>query len=131
MNEKDIAHALQQRLVTANLAPVVFENQNANPQRPFIYVQHVPSERVDLAIAGGQVISRGFMAATVVIAEGSFTTPALGLVDAISALFPKALRLTITGGVITIPAPCRILPGFQDGSDYRVVVQVPYDASAV
>ncbi|MDZ7906186.1 MAG: phage tail terminator-like protein, partial [Cypionkella sp.] len=99
MNETIIAHALQQRLVTANLAPVVFENQNATPARPFLYVQHVPSERIDTAIAGGDVKSRGFMAVTVVIAEGSFATAAMALCDQIDALFPKALRMPIAGGL--------------------------------
>ena len=130
MNEQAISNALQQRLVAANIATVVFENQNANPARPFLFVQHNPTERIDLSLAGGQLISRGFMAVTAVIDEGAFATGAMTLLDQVAVLFPKALRLTISGGVITIPQPPRILPGFQDVADYRRVIQVFYDASA-
>jgi hypothetical protein len=130
MNELAISNALQQRLVTAAIATVVFENQDANPERPFLFVQHVPTERIDLTIAGGQVISRGFMSVTAVTDEGAFASDAMALLDQVSALFPKGLRLSITGGVITIPRPVWILPGFQDVADYRRVAQVFYDASA-
>ena len=60
----------------------------------------------------------------------AFATGAMTLLDQVAVLFPKALRLTISGGVITIPQPPRILPGFQDVADYRRVIQVFYDASA-
>jgi hypothetical protein len=130
MNELAISHALQQRLVDAEIGTVVFENQNANPARPFLFVQHVPTERLDQTIAGGQLISRGFMSVTAVIDEGVFATGAMTLLDQVAVLFPKGLRLTISGGVITIPQPPRILPGFQDVADYRRVIQVFYDASA-
>ncbi|MDZ7904600.1 MAG: phage tail terminator-like protein [Cypionkella sp.] len=133
MNEQDIANALQQRLVSANIAPVVFENPNANANhaRPFLFVQHVTTDRVDLSLAGGHVIARGFMSVTAVIAEGTFANQAMALLDQVSALFPKCLRLTITGGVITIPQPARIMQGFQYKADYRRGVHVFYDASAV
>jgi hypothetical protein len=130
MNELAISNALQQRLVAANIATVVFENQDANPARPFLFVQHVPTERLDDTLAGGQLISRGFMSVTAVTTEGAFASQAMRLLDRVSAQFPKALRLPLDGGgVLTIPQPPRILPGFQDKADYRRVVQVFYDAS--
>jgi hypothetical protein len=130
MTELAISHALQQRLVTAAIGTVVFENQDANPARPFLFVQHVPTERIDLSLAGGQLISRGFMSVTAVIDEGAFATGAMTLLDQVAAQFPKGLRLPLDGGgVLTIPQPPRILPGFQDLSDYRRVVQVFYDAT--
>jgi len=130
MNENDIAMTMQQRLADANIATVVYENQDANPERPFLFVQHVPVERVDNTLAGGQLISRGFMAVTAVIEEGAFASAAQEMLDEVSDLFPKGLRLTITGGVITIPRPVSMLAGFQDVADYRRVAQVFYDASA-
>ena len=130
MSELAISKALQQRLVAAAIGTVVFENQDANPARPFLFVQHVPTERIDVTIAGGQMISRGFMSVTVVTDEGSFATGGMALIDAVSAQFPKGLRLPLEGGgVLTIPQPPRILPGFQDLADYRRVVQVFYDAT--
>ena len=130
MNELAISHALQQRLVTAAIATVVFENQDANPARPFLFVQHVPTERLDDTLAGGQLISRGFMSVTAVTTEGAFASQAMALLDQVAALFPKGLRLPILNGLITIPRPVAILPGFQDVADYRRVCQVFYDASA-
>ena len=130
MNELAISHALQQRLVTAAIATVVFENQDANPARPFLFVQHVPTERVDGTLAGGQLISRGFMSVTAVTAEGAFASQAMGLLDQVAALFPKGLRLSVLNGLITIPRPVSMLAGFQDVADYRRVAQVFYDASA-
>ena len=132
MTEQEISNALQQRLVTAALATVVFENQDANPARPFLFVQHVPAERIDETIAGGHTISRGFMSVTAVIDEGAFATGAMMLLDQVAALFPKGLRLPLaSGGVLTISQPVRIMPGFQDVADYRRVAQVFYDASFI
>ncbi len=130
MNERDIAVALQQRLAMQEIAPLAFENHNAAPARPFIFVQHVPTVATARDVAGGSLERQGYMAATIVVPEGEFATGAMGIAIAIELLFPVGLRLTIDGGVVTIPRPVQQRTGFQDGQDYRLPVQVYYEARA-
>lgn len=128
--ERDIANAMMQRLATAAIAPVYYENQDATPTaRPFLFAEYVPTGHADPTIAGGAGQVTGFMSVTVVIAEGTFATAAIGLADQIDALFPKGLRLAVASGSVVISGKARRMKGYQDGSDYRLQVRVPFRAS--
>lgn len=129
MNETDIQQALQTRLADADIAPVVYENQDANPARPFLFVQHVPGEANDPALAGGGERYSGFMAVTVVIAESQFVTRANTLAEQVRLLFPKGLRLPAGGGNVTISQAMQRFAGFQDVLDYRLPLRIPYVAA--
>lgn len=129
MKETDIEAALQTRLAMANGATVVYENSPAIPERPFLFVEHVPTEQTDDTLAGGHKVSTGFMAVTIVIADGEFVTEARQIADQIEAVFPYGLKLAITGGTVTVNRPLQRLKGFQQASDYRMQVRVAYQAT--
>lgn len=129
MNDTDIQQALQTRLANAAIATVVYENQDANPARPFLFVQHVPAQADDPALAGGGERYSGFMAVTVVTKEGELVTPANTLAEQVRLLFPKGLRLPAGDGNVTISQAMQRLAGFQDVLDYRLPLRIPYVAA--
>ncbi|MBK9073322.1 MAG: hypothetical protein IPL79_20330 [Myxococcales bacterium] len=130
MNEAAIAQILGTELLKiSSPAPrVVWDNQDASPARPYLQVQMVPVSRQSPGLAGGGVIARGFMQVTVVASAGGFATAALALAQDVADQFPKALRLAGTGGVVTITEAARIMPGYTDGTDWRIPVQADYFA---
>ena len=134
MNTKDIRRALAQRLRTLHVAgslEVILENRDSIPPRPYIVMQLVPTGRADETMKGtpSQVTETGFMTATVVAESGEFAEAADEIADTICALFPKALRIEATSGMVTIMKPAETLQGFSDGPDWRLPVRIDYEAS--
>jgi len=129
MNDLDISNALQKRLFDAGLATVVFENDDAAPTRPFLYCEYVPTEYADAALSGGQKTVRGYLSVIVVIDQGVFSSPAHALADQIEGLFPKATRIAITGGTVTISDAVVRLKGYQADGEYRLPLRIPFVAA--
>jgi len=130
MNEADIASAIGQRLADAPaIAPIVWENKDANPPRPYLRFELVRVDRRSLTIAAGNPVSRGYAVITVVTAVDQFSRPAEVLADLVAARFPFGLRLSITGGgTLVVISPASVLQGFRDGPDWRLPVRVDYEA---
>ena len=126
MTPTQIIGAFRARLLTLPNAPaIVWEDEHADPARPYLAVQHVPASRVEPGMAGGGAYTTGYFAVTVVTARGQQSHPAHAIAAGIIAHFPKALplgRLRITGARLANP-------GFTDGTDYRLPVRIDYIAT--
>lgn len=130
----EIETAFGQRLTGISPAPsVVWPNKfpATLPARPFLAVQHVPTSNDSLALSGGGEVQRGYFTVTVVIARDIFTTPANTLAAAIKARFPKGLTLTAGTRKMRVWRPAQMLPGFVDGSDWRLPVRIDYLVTGV
>lgn len=134
MNTADICEALEKRIHTLHVdgeLEVVLENRDSIPDRPYIVVQIVPTGRTDDTVKGTPSLETetGFMTCTIVTQSGNWAKPGRTLADTIRALFPKALRIPITGGMVTITKPAETLQAFPDGPDWRQPVRIDYEAS--
>jgi hypothetical protein len=133
MTPEQIETAIGAHLATMAGAPVIVRgNQNADPARPFIAFSHSPVMRNRLSLSGaGAVVERGFVALSIVTAWGTNGTAANGFAAAITARFPKGLRLAAGSGLITITDDARIAgPGYHDMQDWRLPMQIDYRAIA-
>lgn len=130
MKKSDISKALGSRIATANLGyPLAWENKNFGDKKPFLVFELVPVSSQDNTLAGGFEIHTGFMQVSVVAELNKFSNEADDIADEVASLFPKALKMPITGGTITIMAPAFVGQGYRDVSDWRVPVRVDYEAS--
>jgi len=131
MNEADIEAAIKARFAGGWLVwPIAWPNQNAPGTVPFIVVEIVPTGRSDAALAGGAEIAAGFIMAKVVVQEGVSTDAANRKAQDIADLFPKGLRIAVTGGsVITITKPSEPLQGFNAGQRWHKPVRITFQVS--
>ena len=126
-----IEQAIGERLkATPGIPDIVWQNQDANPERPFVFMQHVPTARSDVTGDGGGEQATGYFTATVVIAENQYTTPALVIAEAIMAQFPYTLKISAGSGNVSIYQPPHTENGFRDGPDWRVPVRIDYQTVA-
>ena len=123
MTPAQIVRAFGERLMTLPDAPaIVWEDQDANPARPVLSVQHVPAIRQERGLAGGALWQTGYFVVTVHTTKGGLANEAHGIAAAILAHFPRALKLdglTITGARLASA-------GYPDGADWRLPVRVDY-----
>lgn len=132
IRDTDISNALGQRLATLTPAlPIGWPNKDvpAGTPHPFLIFDHVPVSRTDSTLKGGGTIVRGFAMVTVMAEIGVFATNATTIADSIAALFAYPLRLTVTGGTVTISQPPEVMQGYPDGPHWRTPVRIPYTAS--
>ena len=131
MNDADIEYAIKARLSGGGLTwPIAWPNQNAPGTVPFIVVDIVPTGRTDAALAGGAEIAEGFVMAKVVVAEGTSTDAANRKAQAIADLFPKGLRLAVTGGgEICIMKPSEPLQGFNADQKWHKPVRITFEVT--
>jgi len=131
MNEADIENAIKARLAGGGLTwPIAWPNQNAPGTVPFIALDIVSTGRTDAALAGGAEIAEGFVMAKVVVQEGTSTDAANRKAQAIADLFPKGLRLAVTGGgEITITKPSEPIQGFNANQKWHKPVRITFMAS--
>ena len=133
MKRKDINNAFKERLATGgpNLSVTW---PNIDPQgpveRPFFEVQFPAQNRNGDFISADVTRETGRMAVVIVTEAGTGEDAASDYAEAVSDLFPQALRIPFTGGEITIEQPADIRGGFRDGPDWRVPVIVQYSALA-
>lgn len=124
-----IEAAFGQRLTGITPAPtVVWPNKfpATMPPRPFLSVQHVPTENESRALNGGGEVQRGYFMVTVVAERDKFTTQANTLADAVKARLPKGLTLAAGTRKMRVWRPAQMVAGFVDGSDWRQPVRVDY-----
>ena len=123
MTPAQILQAFGQRLETLPQAPtIVWPDQDANPARPYLTVQHVPAIRDFPDLAGRVLWQTGYFSVVIVMSAGDFAGQANTIAGAIMEHFPKTLRfggLLITGSRLAAP-------GYTDGTDYRLPVRIDY-----
>jgi hypothetical protein len=127
MTFDQIETALGQHLAAMpSCPPIAWPNKDANPARPFLAVQHVPTLRAARQIQGNGYIGEGFMMVTVVAARDTFAGPASVIAQALINRFPQGLRLLAGAGRVLIHKPAEPMPAFRDGPDWRQPVRIAY-----
>ena len=133
MKRKDINNAIKAQLETGGTG-LTGTWPNVDPQgpveRPFFEVQFPAQNRNGDFLSADVTRETGRMAIVIVTEAGTGEDAASDYAEAVSDLFPQALRIPFTGGEITIEQPADIRGGFRDGPDWRVPVIVQYSALA-
>lgn len=131
ISEVDISGALGAYLESmTNVFPIAWENRNFTPDEdPYLVVEVVRVSKVDDTLNGEGSIHRGFLQVTVVGLLDKWAHPNERQADLIVAQFPKGLKLTISGGQITINKPSFVGQGYRDAADWRLPVKINYEAS--
>ena len=131
MKRSDINKALKAQLATGGTA-LSGTWPNVDPQsamdRPFFEVLFPAADRTGQSIKGTLIRETGRMAVMIVVRGGTGEDTVNDYAEAISDLFPQAMRLPITGGTVTISQPADIRGGYRDDSDWRVPVIIRYSA---
>lgn len=121
-NMQTIETALGQALAAVPGIPAIaWPNRGAEPSRPFVLFDHVPTDWENVTVDASEVRAEGYFVASVCISQGTFSTAANTTAQAIITAFPVGRRL---GGVCVVQA--RPLPGFFDGVGWRQPVRVDY-----
>lgn len=123
-NISSIETALGQALAAVpGVDRVAWPNRGAEPQRPFVLFDHVPTVWDNVTVDASEVRATGYMVASVCVTQGQFSTAANVQAQAIIAAFPPGRRL---GGACIMQT--RPLPGFFDGVGWRQPVRVDYSS---
>ena len=130
MTEADIANAMGQRLITPAIGAVVWENKDAEPAKPYLVFEIIPTETTDPTLAGGSARHVGYVQVSVVADTDQFNAPALALAGTVASRYPYGLRLPAGTGQITITKPPHVQRGYPDGINWRVPVRIDYQANA-
>lgn len=128
MTEAEIRAALGKRLQTlANAPPITWPGKPALREAPYLVVEFVAAGRSGISLGAAGNRQPGYMQVTVVTKPDAFEAQATTWADAITAVFPKGLRLTEGGTSVEIPQPASIAgQGYSDGAHWRLPVRVPY-----
>lgn len=132
IRESDISDVLEARLEeVTNLPTIIWENESADtrPEQEYLVVETVRFPPEDSTLNGDGTVHRGYMQVATLTQLGKLARRGERLAESIAAHFPKALRLGVDGGKITINRPPFISKGYKDRSHWRVAVQVHYEAS--
>ena len=124
----EIETAFGQRLAIAPaIAPIVWPNKAASPDKPYLSVQHVPTsnDSGDISGAGGEV-QRGYFVVTVVTSSNTFSSLANTTAQAVKARFPMGLTLTAGTRKMRFWRPAQMLPAFADEADWRLPIRLNY-----
>jgi len=131
MKRSDINNALTGRLAAGGTGLLgtwpAYEPQGAMA-RPYFEVLFPSQTRTGPMLSADVIEETGLMAVVVVVKFGAGDDAANDYANAVSDLFPQALTIPITGGLITIEQPANIASGFRDGADWRVPLTIRYSA---
>ena len=128
MNKSPITTALKARLADGGVGiPGAWPNIGYNGALPYFEATFTAEDRTG-NLKGAFRRETGTMAVIVAVEVDTGTDAADAYADAVAALFPGALRLTVTGGVVTISGPPTIKGGYRADSEYRVPVMITYSA---
>jgi len=127
MTLDEIEQAVGEHLAALSPAPdIAWPNKDFTPDGEYVEFRHIPNERVDPVISGGYEYQIGIFLLSAVTASGGYSGAANTLAQRVADRFPKALRLAAGGGSVVISAPARFGTPFQDGTRFRVPVEVRY-----
>lgn len=133
MNVTDISNALKARVGNAGLVwPIAWPNQDVPSPAPQPRIELTIDRNTDddAPLSGGLIRSDGFIRALCIVQKGTSTDAVETKAQELRDLLPKALRLPVSGGYVTITNVARVAAGFRDGSDWVVPVIIPYRAEA-
>jgi hypothetical protein len=105
---------------------IVWPNQDADPDRPFVVFDHIPVSRTDDTWSGGDIITRGSVMITIVIERNKFTAPANVIANDVFSLFQYPTSIITDNGLIIINKPPELETGYRDGADWRLPIRVDY-----
>lgn len=133
MTPAEIKTALGSRLGTAGISglQLLFPNVPADPDppvKPYASVAFLSGGVLDGSLGGGWPVTNGSMIVVVVTEEGSGTVEGDGFVQAVAALFPRGLRLAVTGGFVEIHEQPQPKPGYLQGGAWRTPIEIPFRA---
>ena len=107
--------------------PIAWPNKGAPGAVPYLELRNSPNTRTNPVLSGGgHNVLAGIFLVTVVAPRGAFTGPANAIAQAVADRFPKALRLPAGTGNVVITGPSEPVPGFTDGTHWRVPVRIRY-----
>ena len=128
MNKSPITTALKARLADGGVGiPGAWPNIGYNGALPYFEATFTAEDRTG-NLKGAFRRETGTMAVIVAVEVDTGTDAADAYADAVAALFPGALRLTVTGGVVTIAGPPPIKGGYRVDNEWRVPVMITYSA---
>lgn len=126
MKQTDIANAFNAYLATMPNRPVtVWENQEANPEPPYIIVSHLRSPPSVYTLNGDHEYT-GRMQITVVVAAGSRTAVAEDLAERIAEHFDYGTLIPLNDGHIRVTEKPWIVDAIPGSVRYSIPVQVRY-----
>lgn len=124
---QNIETALGQHLLTMPACPpVVWDDQDVLPERPYVRFAHVPVQVMDDTLAGTEPRWQGQVLLTVTTPKGKLAQDARRIAGKLCLHFPKTLRLPVPDGIVLIHRPPEPRSGFPDGSDWRLPVVIHY-----
>jgi len=129
--QTDIENAMKAHIAGGALVwPIAWPNIEVpgTPPVPRIEVYNDRNGTEDDALSGGAPYSLGILRMIVVTETGISSGTGNAKADAIAAIFPKGLRLNITGGRVVFTGPASIRAGFITGQKWAIPVTVPYRA---
>lgn len=128
MTEEEIYVLVTNRVATNVPAmPVVKENQDSLPMKPYLTVDIIPTSRANRALSGGVDRSRGFVQITLVSETNEDQAQVLALAETIAAVFPHRLRL---GDELLFTNPPMIEDSYRDGPDWRTPIRYDYQTNS-
>jgi Bacteriophage related domain of unknown function len=130
---KNIRSALEQRLATLSPAtPVAWENAQYAPTLGTMYlaVALLPARTENPTITGDPAqelaLEQGVFQVTVVAPVNGGSGPASDKAEAIRALFPRGLSLTVSGTTVRIAEKATVSAAIPNDDWYNVPVSIPY-----
>lgn len=123
----DVMKVLGEVIIAADAFPrILWPNRAELIERPFLALELRPGIIRDQTIGMDGPVWNGDLIATAVIPVDTYETDARSDLAAVAALFPAGSRLTLASGVaLLVSGHPRQLPGYRDGSDYRLQLSVP------
>lgn len=123
----DAMKVLGQAVIASDLFPrILWPNRAALMERPFLAMELRSGLIRDPTLGLDAPTWTGELIATAVTEADTFDTEALAQIAALAALFPAGSRFTMaSGGKLLIAGHPRPLPGYRDGSDFRLQLSIP------
>lgn len=129
MDEKEIENVIGQRLATLTTEnPISWPNKDHSGQRPFYKFDLIRVSKTDSTLDGTNPVSRGYAMIMAVTESNKFASEGTDMATAAQNLFPKGLKLPITGAVVQIMKPAEMLTAFQSKVGWNTPVRVDYEA---
>ena len=131
MTIDDIEMAIKAHVGNGLLAwPIAWPNQDVPDPAPQPRIELTVDRNTDddAPLSGGLIRSEGFIRALCIVQKGTSTSAVNVKAQEVRDLFPKALRLPVSGGYVKITNAANVAAGFRDGSDWVVPVIIPYRA---
>lgn len=130
MNTLAVMTALEERFrAPPTLGLIVWENQDAEPARPYLIWENVRTGTRDDALTGGTGVSEGYVMVKVVTDTDQFATAGLSIAETVADRFAYGLRMGVTGGGhVLVYKPPYVMQGFTDGTNWLTPVRIDYQA---